>query len=434
MKTLIIKITNTLLLLHAVTLSTYAQKTVIDGEIRPRTEYRDGYMDPISTDASPGISTQQRTRICFNYQNELIQTYISLQDARVFGQESTSSSTGTVGIYEAWAEVLLTKGLRLKSGRQALLYDDTRLFSSPQWSNTGTSHDVAMLKYNRNNWEVHLASAYNNRSAIATETFYVPGAAYRMMNFLWIAKQFTKNFLFTAILVNEALQDTVDLGGIGNYKKTAMNHSFTYGGNIKYIHPGIPFSAYTTAYLQSGENFKGDQMNGFLMAIKLNYEFDKKYSVSIGSDYLSGDSNGTSDGIQGNFKKLYGADHTFNGYMDYWKKPAREGLIDHYATVIAKAKKNLKLETGFHLFFTDKNIIRNDIDYGKNLGTELNLLLTYQLNNITTIQGGYCKYFSINNTLLAKDLNLDTGFRSPHFAYVMISFRPTFLNSKLSKS
>jgi hypothetical protein len=427
-----------LLLLLATISSIKSQTVVLDGEIRPRVEYRDGYSTPLTSSADPGISTQQRTRLSFAYNSGVLNTLVTLQDARVFGQNSTSSSTATVGIYEAWADVLLAPGLSFKIGRQGIKYDDARLFSAPAWSNTGTAHDMALLKYNINDLQIHLATAYNNKSAISSEAFYTPGtdgAKYRMMNFLWLTNPVTDYLSLSALLVDEALQDTVGIGSA--YKKTGYNHALTFGGNLKFQKEKFPLSALATAYFQSGKNYQGKDMTGKLLALKLDYKLTENYGLSLGTDYLSGDNNGTTDGTQSNFKKLYGADHTFNGYMDYWNTPLDQGLLDYYATATAKVGKALNLEAGYHLFNSEysgtKTINKVKESFGKDLGSELDLLVTYKINSTATVQGGYCFYFDTKNTLVAKGISASADIRNPQWAYVMFTFKPTFLNTATAK-
>ncbi|HEY6915613.1 MAG TPA: alginate export family protein, partial [Paludibacter sp.] len=148
------------------------QTVVIDGEIRPRTEYRDGYTKPLLTTNDPGVFTIQRTRLGMTFTSGLLTTQITLQDSRTFGQAANASDVASTGIYEAWAEMLLVPGGSFKIGRQTLKYDDSRLFSSPPWSNTGTTHDVGIFKYNINDFQAHLGFAYNNNSAISSESYY----------------------------------------------------------------------------------------------------------------------------------------------------------------------------------------------------------------------------------------------------------------------
>ena len=405
-----------------------AQTVVVDGEIRPRTEYQDGFKTPVLASNDPGFFTTQRTRLGLNFTSGLLTAQITLQDARVFGQFSHTDASASTGIYEAWADMVLFQGASLKLGRQPLKYDDARLFSSPAWSVTGTTHDLALLKYILNDYQAHVGLAFNNKSETPTEVFYVPGSKYRSMAFLWLSSPVINGFSLTGILVNEGLQDTLGLGGVANYKKTIMAQTITYGGNLKYESANFPLSGLATAYFQTGKNVAGKTMAGKLLALKLNYKFAKSIAATLGTDYLSGDANGTSDGKLSNFKKLYGADHTFNGYMDYWNTPLSTGLLDYYACITTKITANLTLEAGYHVFkseFSGEN--KNYIQYANNLGSEFDFLITYKMNAWTTLQGGYCRYFSNTNTLIAKNIIVNANaipeVRVPQWAYLMFTVK-----------
>ena len=415
-------------------ISTNAQNVVIDGEIRPRTEFQDGFKTPILSTNDPGIFTSQRTRLGVGFTSGLLTAQITLQDSRVYGQFANSDATASTGIYEAWADVLLFPGAACKIGRQPLKYDDNRLFSAPAWSITGTTHDLAIFKYSINDFQVHVGLAYNNNREIASETFYTPGSKYRSMGYLWLSTPTYNGFTISGLVVDEGLQDTLGLGGTANYKKTSMNQAITYGGNLKYENSDFPLSGLATAYFQTGKNITDQTLDGKLLALKLNYSISNAISASLGTDYISGDRNGTTDGIQRNFKKLYGADHTFNGYMDYWNTPLTQGLLDYYGSITAKVSDELTLEGGYHVFnteFSGKN--KKGVAFEKELGSEFDFLVTCKLNSWTTVQGGYCRYFSNNNTFIAKDMvtNASTipSVRSPQWAYLMFTIKPTFLKT-----
>jgi hypothetical protein len=410
-----------------------AQAVVIDGEIRPRTEYRDGFTKPLLTTNDPGVFTVKRTRLGMTFTSGLLTTQITLQDARTFGQAANASDVASTGIYEAWAEMLLVPGGSFKIGRQTINYDDKRLFSSPAWSNTGTTHDVGLFKYNINDFEAHLGFAYNNNSAISSETYYTAMTKYRYLNFLWLSKDIINGLNISAIGVDEGAQDTTGTkNNTANYLKTKLYHAYTFGGNLKFQRDSCPISALATAYFQAGKNATDQTLNGTLLALKVDYKIFYFLSANVGTDYLSGDNNGTTDGTQSNFKKLYGADHAFNGVMDYWDTPLTQGLLDYYGGVTGKIGKKLTLEGAYHVFnseFSGKN--KKGIDFGKDLGSEFDLIATYKLNTWTTVQAGYCRYFSNYNTIVAKDIVTSTtvtpDIRTPQWAYVMFTIKPKFL-------
>ena len=65
---------------------TEAQTVVIDGEIRPRIEDRDGVSKPLLTTNDLGISAIQRTRLGATFTSGLLSSQITIQDSRTFGQ------------------------------------------------------------------------------------------------------------------------------------------------------------------------------------------------------------------------------------------------------------------------------------------------------------------------------------------------------------
>ena len=410
-----------------------AQTVVIDGEIRPRTEVRDGYGKPLLTTNDPGVFTVQRTRLGMTFTSGLLTTQITVQDARTFGQAANASDVASTGIYEAWGEMLLAPGGSFKIGRQTLKYDDNRLFSAPPWSNTGTTHDVGILKYNINDFQAHVGLAYNNNNAISSETYYTAMSKYRYMNFIWLSKDIIDGLTISVIGVDEGVQDTTGTkNSTANYLKTKMYHAYTYGGNLKFQSDSCPLSALATAYFQAGKSVTGQTLKGKLLALKVDYKIFDYLSATIGTDYLSGDNDGTADGTQSNFKKLYGADHAFNGVMDYWDTPLAQGLLDYYGGVTGKIGKKLTLEGSYHVFNSEyggKN--KKGIEFDKNLGSELDLIATYKLNTWTSVQAGYCRYFSNYNTIAAKDLvtsaTVTPDIRTPQWAYIMFTIKPTFL-------
>ena len=414
-----------------------AQTVVIDGEIRPRVEERDGFTKPLLESNDPGVSVIQRTRLGMTFTSGLLNTQITLQDSRTFGQNPNASSDATTGIFEAWAEMVLFRGGSLKVGRQTLTYDDKRLFSASTWSNTGTSHDLALFKYCINDFQGHIGLAYNNNAMISSETYYTPKSNYRYMGYVWLSKDIVKGLNVSLIGVDEGVQDTIGTKNGANYLKTSMYHAYTYGGNLKYADPALPVSVLATAYFQGGKNISGSKMNGSQLALNIDYKFSTILSANIGSNYISGDNKAT-DGIQSNFKKLYGTDHSFNGSMEYWKVPLTQGLLDYYAGIVGKINKDLSLEGTFHLFNSEySGVNKKKIAFGKNLGSELDLVVNYKLNTWTSVQAGWSTYFTTTNTLVSKDIitsaTVTPSTRTPQWAYVMLTIKPAFLNNVSGK-
>lgn len=58
---------------------------ILDGEFRPRTEYRNGFGSIIPDAADPGYAISTRTRLNAGYKFSSYEFYISLQDVMVWG-------------------------------------------------------------------------------------------------------------------------------------------------------------------------------------------------------------------------------------------------------------------------------------------------------------------------------------------------------------
>src|SRR5690625_5426431 len=139
-----------------------AQVTV-DAELRPRFEYRHGYKTLFPDDVDPAIFVSERTRLNGFYNDESLTVYLSLQDVRVWGdvpQLNLTDKNG-IGIHQAWGEIKFTPVFSVRLGRQTLVYDDHRILGDVEWTQQARSHDVALIKFHKNDFSGHIGVAYN---------------------------------------------------------------------------------------------------------------------------------------------------------------------------------------------------------------------------------------------------------------------------------
>lgn len=181
-----------------------------------------------------------------------------------------------------------------------------------------------------------------------------------------------------------------------------------------------------TSYFQHGKNAQGKNMAGKMASIQMSYTAWKDWRFQIGTDWFSGDPI-SNDNKQSNFKKLYGSDHTFNGYMDYWNTPLKEGLLDYYVGATEQISLAWNAEMSYHVFNTEKHLTNGKT----NLGSELDCLIQCKLNAQTNLQAGWCCYFNTPTTLLAKNIAAGSGVKFPQWAYVMLTIKPTLLKNQL---
>lgn len=413
-----------LFIASATIVESYAQ-TTIDGEFRPRTEFRQGFRKPLADTLVPAFVTLQRTRFNADYKSKILNARVSLQDARIWGNSDNKVNSSKVEIYEAWFEYLMTSGLSLQMGRQPLKYDDQRLLAAPSWSNTGMAHDVAVLKYKSPFVQVHTGFAYNNsKDTLLDVTYgYTAKQNYKTMGYAWLSKD-----LFTGA--------TLSLIGIGEgfEKKTDYRIVFprvTFGGNLVYASDSSRFGATLTGYMQKGKDpnkvyRKGfADLNAYFLAARISYKFSNKLTSYIGLDYYSGSSTGIDSSKSNTFNRLYGSTHSYNGSMEYFVTMPTQGLRDYYLGVTGKITSKLTADLAGHIFTFDKDFKYNKMIVEKNLGTELDVTLSYTVSKEISIQGGYSMYFNSGSTLkYFKMYNVES--HPQQWAFIMFTIRPQF--------
>lgn len=189
--------------------SSQAQLT-LTGQVRTRTEYRNGVGTLKPTANSAAFFTSQRSRLTFNYKWNRVIFQTSLQDVRVWGQDASSispSDGGRLGLHEAWAEIALANKkdtsfkksavdyFAVKIGRQELLYDDSRLLGNLDWLQQARRHDAVVFKLLNKGWQVDLGAAFNQN----TDAFNYNGTYYTPANVNPYVKDSRGNLVATPI-------------------------------------------------------------------------------------------------------------------------------------------------------------------------------------------------------------------------------------------
>lgn len=180
----------------------------LTGQVRTRTEYRNGLgtLKPANNDAA--FFTSQRTRLTFNYKWSRITFQASVQDVRVWGQDASSISNADgarLGMHEAWADILLAskkdttfksspvEHFSVKIGRQELLYDDSRLLGNLDWLQQARRHDAIVFKLLQSGWQVDVGAAFNQN----TDAFNYNGTYYTPANVAAFVKDSKGNLVPT---------------------------------------------------------------------------------------------------------------------------------------------------------------------------------------------------------------------------------------------
>lgn len=406
-----------------------AQSVTISGEVRPRYEYRHGYKSliPDGKDAANFIS--QRTRLNAFFGNETFRFGLVIQNVSVWGdvkQLNVSSLNGTA-IHQAWGEVIFNKKLSIKIGRQEIVYDDHRIFGNVGWAQQARSHDAAIIMYKPSkNHRVDIGLAYNANGASLYKTDYT--GSYRSFQYLWYHGTFDKvGVSFLALNNGVAYEDNAD-----STQKVA--YSQTIGPRITYKNAGI--TANGAFYYQGGKDASDNSLSAMYFSANIAYKITKKFSVGIGGEYLSGTSSEAKAGgeTDKSFKPLYGTNHKFNGWMDYFYVGSYmngNGLVDINLPIIYKVDKFVfKLIPHYFTAAATVAVKQADgtwKDYNNGLGTEIDFTVGYVMSKSMVISGGYSQMFATETLGVIKGGNYQN---TNNWAWVMFTFKPTFFKSK----
>ncbi|AMC11865.1 hypothetical protein Lupro_11580 [Lutibacter profundi] len=407
-----------LLVLLSTSLS--AQQIDLSAEVRPRFENRHGFKTLINTNVDGANFISQRSRLNFNFKNDKLKLGIVLQNVRVWGDVGTLSSKDTqIAFHQAWAEAILSNKVSLKLGRQEIVYDDHRIFGNVGWAQQARSHDALLLKFipNKKN-RLDLGFAVNADGQFLTDALYSNAAGYKSFQYAWYHTLFNNSSL-SLLLLNTGIE-YLD----GNSNQT-VDYMQTIGG--RYVYKSGKFNANAAGYLQSGKSRNANVSAGYFGA-NLDYKVTSNFSLGIGIDYLSGkDMNDSSTDIK-SFAPLFGTNHKFNGWMDYFyvgNHANSVGLTDVNVTLAYKKDKfSAKLIP--HFFSAPANVYNNSTKMDSNLGTEIDLVLGYKIASDIMFNVGYSRMYATSSLEVLKGGDKD---ENNSWVWMMISFKPKLFSS-----
>jgi hypothetical protein len=396
------------------------QTVRIDGEVRSRTEYREGFRKPLADSLAGTTVSLLRTRLRMAYADEKIEAKIALQDARVYGQAGTNDTRSSLGVFEAWGSYRVAPALTATVGRQGIEYDDKRLLTVSNWSQTGSAHDLLLVKYEpAGRFRLHWGLAWNNVADSEHERLYAVERSYKALTYLWLGAS-VGLWDLSALWIDDVFdQEQPDAG--------TWTRSFrhTLGGNLGLKRAEVPLSLYATAYYQFGRDPRNAPLDACLLAAKLQYRIGTAWEATAGIDYFSGSTaQEQREGNNHTFNKLYGSNNSFNGMMEYWTTLPAQGLCNAYGGLAFRPGAAWSVEAIVHTFAVAEKLEGTD---RKNIGAEIDLTLRCDLTPQLAVQGGWSVYFRNRQTDLLKAT--DTGARLPRWGYVALTFKPRFLNN-----
>lgn len=398
----------------------------LGAEFRPRAEFRDGYQT-LSEPGEQGVFLiTQRSRLNFSYKDEnKIESFLSFQDIRTWGEFDLNTTESTVNLYQAWVNFKVANRLKLKVGRQEFEYDDLKILSNSTWRLQARTHDAALLQWQSSDstFQIHLAGGVNNEQQNLFQTVYTGSGSYKNMGMVWLNKKFENTELsFLFLDLGQQLADTSI-----NHFKTLGIYGVQSFGNIKLT---------GSFYLQRGRNGADQKVASSMAALQIEAPITSKLSATAGFDLLSGTS---AENLQdanynetNSFIPLYARRHRYYGVQDMFYAGGFNvpgGLADYFIKVKYTASSKWNTSLHVHSFSTQESIFdaeSSSITNDKHLGFEADLFINYKPYKELSLAFGYTQFFATESMRILKQRGDENEMA--HFAYLQLSYSPTFFS------
>lgn len=395
------------------------KKFLIEGEFRPRFEFRDGYRQLPTSDDLPAYFISGRTRLNFSYEKKRAAFHTSIQDVRIWGQDGKNPSGG-LGVFEAYARFKMGQQWWIKLGRQGVELDNGRLFARANWNQFSRTHDGIRLNHQTAKVRQSILLFYNQNKASLFGTDY-PLNHYKYLAVHHFTYEPTENWTFKTLNSWDGYQadgttNTVYVRG-------------TSGGRITYEKPK-KWAITTAAYYQYGQLKSGLSVSAFYLQPEISAQF-KKLKIRLGMEYSSGADNTTISNQSRTFSTLYGVAFRFMGHLDYFTNlpnhTNQAGLINPYLLFDYRFTKKWRAKLDFHAFMSESKMVDAEgIIAAPYLGTEVDLTLNYAINKETRVDFGFSAMQATSSMEILKGGNSNI---IPVFSYLMLTWKPTFFDT-----
>lgn len=433
----------------------YAQLS-LSGQLRTRSELRNGQGMPAVADTTPAFFTSQRTRLSVDFTGHRFRLHTVVQDVRVWGQEASTVNRVTppyqngLMVHEAWGEISLldtgstVREFSLRLGRQELDYDDARLLGNLDWLQQARRHDAVLLRFAHKGITAHLGAAFNQNEERKASVIYngVPtgypagtngiGVMYRSMQFLYAAKKFRTSTASVLFFKDDFSKYDIDHSDplapkpvfrSGTWSRYTMGSHFT-GSLAKRI------TVTGDAFYQTGRYRDGTSLKEYFFSGSVMYAHSRRFSVGGGADLTSGNNGADPSARFQRFDPLYGTPHKFWGYMDYFYVAdgfGSNGLLDIYLRSRFTPGPKSFVTLDVHRFsLPDAVVDEQGMVLDKWLGLEFDLTASFALTSAISLEGGY-SYMRVAPTMYSAQVKNVPG-ASPHaqWAWLMIIIKPSF--------
>jgi hypothetical protein len=282
------------------------------------------------------------------------------------------------------------------------------------WTQQARSHDLFLFKYEKE-IKFHVGIAHHENSNRKNNLYDGPDA-YKDLQFAWFNNTWDKGSLSLLFLNNGV---PVMAEGVQEDR-----YSQTFGGRLT-LKPAPEVSLASNFYYQTGKDNVNRDINAMNLLLELAFKANPTATATFGYEFLSGNDAGEITKNKA-FNPLYGTNHKFNGFMDYFFVGGQHinsvGLNNLYFKWACSRFKNVQWNLHIHYFGAAAEMVD---DAGKYLGTEVDWDLTYTVNPLAKISLGYSHLFAGESMQLIK---AGGDYKEmQNWAYLMLTVTPGFL-------
>ena len=239
--------------------------------------------------------------------------------------------------------------------------------------------------------------------------------------------QFKGSFLF----LNNGLQ-------VISSTDTRTNFSQTIGGRLEYKKNNLTTNV--NFYYQTGTD--GDTLdtdiNAWLFGPEILYKVNNQFTVGIGAELMSGNSQVNPSLENQAFNPFYGTNHKFNGFMDYFYVGNHIGSVGLFDYILILKFKEGKFSSGadIHFFFSADDILDqeelinsgNIRALGSRLGTELDITFGWAFSGGVNLKAGYSQMFATESLVALKGGDQDAV---SNWGWIMLILKPQFIKGEI---
>jgi hypothetical protein len=342
----------------------------VQGNTRTRLEWGDTDFDRGDGNVRQLLRTKVRITGTPRHDTRVV---VEIQDSRLWGTEfNTFDASGDqVDFHLAYAELqeVFGKPVRLRLGRQELVYGSQRLMGRGNWGNTPRAYDALVLRLGESNWVDGFTAKLDEK-----------GVRDRNLFGLWGNLSLAEGHEAGPYLLVEHDKNS------GSERLLRLTGGTRFTGS-RTGRTGHVFGYDLEGALQTGEaGF--DDVFAWMGTATLRYDGPSwtKPEVRLGFDLYSGDAD-PGDGDQEAFNNLFAARHGFFGRMDLFKVFPDDnndgGMMD--IRLVGEMSASETVRVGLHLHnFT----LVEDTVGDKTLGQEADVLVNWAYSDVTEYHWG----------------------------------------------